>query len=52
MKALQARPQGQYVLPFDGERAVIGERGVGFAFGDFLPRMSPRSAEMTSPSSR
>src|SRR5579863_4148932 len=30
MKDLQTRPQGQHVLPFDGERAVVGERSVGF----------------------
>jgi hypothetical protein len=36
MKALQARPQGEHVLPFDGERAVVGERGIGFSFRDFL----------------
>jgi hypothetical protein len=41
MKALQARPQGQHVVPFDRERAVAGERGVGFSFRDLLPRMSP-----------
>ena len=41
MKALQARPQGQHVLPFDGERAVAGERGVGFSFRDFLSAREP-----------
>src|SRR5689334_3079020 len=41
MKALQARPQGQDVLPFDGERAVAGERGVGFSFRDFLSAPEP-----------
>ena len=29
MKALQARPQGPHVLPFDREPTVVGERGVG-----------------------
>ncbi len=41
MKALQARPQRQHVLPFDGERAVVGERGVGFSFRDFLSAYEP-----------
>jgi hypothetical protein len=41
MKALQARSQGQHVLPFDGERAVVGERGVGFSFRDFLSASEP-----------
>lgn len=40
-RALQVRPQGQHVLPFDGERAVVGERGVGFSFRDFLSAREP-----------
>jgi len=41
MKALQARPQRQHVLPLDGERAVVDERGVGFSFRDFLSAYEP-----------
>src|SRR5690242_12199846 len=41
MKALEARPQGQHILPFNGERAVAGERGVGFSFRDFLSAPEP-----------
>src|SRR5215470_8000086 len=37
VQALDARPQRKYVVPLDGERAVIGQRRVGFLPGDLPP---------------